>query len=85
MQSYIRPVSEGIVDLRALMKSALPLLITTPASKDPVSEQVWGKLVWPILSSTRSPLASCGGIPYYRVAIPSFATLWGLIVKAFSW
>ena len=45
MQSYIRPVSEGLVGLRALMKSALPLLITTPASKGPVSEQVWGKPV----------------------------------------
>ena len=37
--------SEGILDLRALMKSALPLLITTSASKGRVAGQVLGKPV----------------------------------------
>src|SRR5713101_4916323 len=32
MQPYIRPLGEDIRGLRALMKSALPLLITTAAS-----------------------------------------------------
>jgi len=32
MQPYIRPLSEDIQGLRALMKSALPHLITTAAS-----------------------------------------------------
>ena len=33
MQSYIRPLGEDILCLRALMKSALPRLITTAASR----------------------------------------------------
>ena len=33
MQSYIRPLSAGMWYLRALMKSALPPLITTAASR----------------------------------------------------
>src|SRR4029453_14861382 len=33
MPSYIRPLGEGIVSLRALMKSALPLLNKTSTSK----------------------------------------------------
>ncbi len=43
MQSYIRPLYEGSFDLRALMKSALPLLITTPASKGPCRRSGFGE------------------------------------------
>jgi len=42
MQSYIRPLSEGIAYLRALMKSALPLLNKTSASRAVSSFRVWG-------------------------------------------
>jgi len=33
MQAYIRPLREGIVNLRALMQSALPLLNKAVASQ----------------------------------------------------
>jgi hypothetical protein len=42
MQSYIRPLSEGVIDLRALMKSALPLLNKASASKTMSQGRVWG-------------------------------------------
>ena len=42
MQSYIRPLSEGIVYLRALMKSALPLLNKTSTSRAVSTFRVWG-------------------------------------------
>ena len=42
MQAYIRPLSEGIVNLRALMKSALPLLNNAVASQAVSSFRVWG-------------------------------------------
>ena len=42
MQSYIRPLNEGTVDLRALMQSALPLLNKTSASKAVSTFRVWG-------------------------------------------
>ena len=41
MQSYIRPLSEGIAYLRALMKSALPLLNKTSTSRAVSSFRVW--------------------------------------------
>ena len=42
MQSYIRPLCEGIVYLRALMKSAPPLLNKASASKAGSRCRVWG-------------------------------------------
>ena len=42
MQPYIRPHSEGHRYLRALMKSALPLLSTTSASRAVFQNRVWG-------------------------------------------
>src|SRR5215831_3243596 len=42
MQSYIRPLCEGILNLRALMKSALPLLNNASALKTVSSFRVWG-------------------------------------------
>ena len=42
MPSYIRPLRERIVFLRALMKSALPLLNKVSASKSVVHDRVWG-------------------------------------------
>ena len=42
MQSYIRPLGEGIFDLRALMKSALPLLIKSTASRASDPRRFWG-------------------------------------------
>jgi hypothetical protein len=42
MQSYIRPLGEGIIYLRALMKSALPLLNKTSASRAVSSFRVGG-------------------------------------------
>jgi len=42
MQSYIRPLSEGFVFLRALMKFALPLLSRTSASRAVSQHRVWG-------------------------------------------
>jgi hypothetical protein len=42
MRSYIRPLSEGRLALRALMKSALPLLNNALASQAGSSFRVWG-------------------------------------------
>jgi hypothetical protein len=42
MQSYIRPLGEGIISLRALMKSALPFLNKTSTSRAVSSFRVWG-------------------------------------------
>jgi hypothetical protein len=42
MQSYIRRLSESFYGLRALMKSALPLLIRVSASKAMLVIRVWG-------------------------------------------
>jgi hypothetical protein len=42
MQAYIRPLREGIASLRALMKSALPLLNKTSASMAVSTFRVWG-------------------------------------------
>jgi hypothetical protein len=42
MQSYIRPLREGIVYLRALMKSALPLLNNASTSRVVSTFRVWG-------------------------------------------
>jgi len=42
MQSYIRPLCEGVIYLRALMKSAPPLLNNASASKAVSSFRVWG-------------------------------------------
>ena len=42
MQSYIRPLSEGMWYLRALMKSALPLLNKTSPSPAMASFRVCG-------------------------------------------
>jgi len=42
MQSYIRPRGEGIISLRALMKSALPFLNKTSTSRAVSSFRVWG-------------------------------------------
>jgi len=42
MPSYIRPRSEDSVYLRALMKSALPLLSRTSASQAVSQNRVWG-------------------------------------------
>src|SRR4029434_10708235 len=42
MQAYIRPLCEGIIYLRALMKSAPPLLNNDSASKAVSSFRVWG-------------------------------------------
>src|ERR671919_576792 len=42
MPSYIRPLCERIVSLRALMKSALPLLNKTSTSKAVSQTRVWG-------------------------------------------
>src|SRR5262245_26017300 len=42
MPSYIRPLREGIASLRALMKSALPLLNKTSASIAMSTFRVWG-------------------------------------------
>jgi len=78
MQAYIRPLGEGIVNLRALMKSALPLLNNAVASQAGSSFRVWGKLVCPIVSSTRLPCASCGRIPlllsvhFFSVSVKPF-------------
>jgi hypothetical protein len=42
MQSYIRRLGESFDGLRALMKSALPLLISISASKVVLASRVWG-------------------------------------------
>src|SRR5918996_6430263 len=42
MQSYIRPLSEGIVALRARINSALPRLNKTSVSKTVSTFRVWG-------------------------------------------
>ena len=42
MQSYIRRLGESLYRLRALMKSALPLLISISASKALLAIRVWG-------------------------------------------
>jgi len=42
MPSYIRPLGAGIISLRALMKSALPLLNKTSTSRAVSSFRVWG-------------------------------------------
>src|SRR5678815_1946200 len=42
MPSYIRPHVEGLSCLRALMQSALPLLIKTSASEAVSQTRVWG-------------------------------------------
>ena len=42
MQTYMRPRCEGYFALRALMKSALPLLSNAMASQAGSSFRVWG-------------------------------------------
>jgi hypothetical protein len=42
MPPYIRPLGEGLRCLRALMKSALPLLNKSSVSKPAVHDRVWG-------------------------------------------
>jgi len=42
MQTYMRPRCEGYFALRALMKSALPLLSNAVASQAGSSFRVWG-------------------------------------------
>src|SRR5512132_247905 len=42
MPSYIRPLREGFTPLRALMKSALPLLNNALASQAVSTFRVWG-------------------------------------------
>ena len=81
MQSYIRPLYEGLFDLRALMKSALPLLIITSASNGPCRRTGFGEagLTYRVISSI-THLASCGGIPQ-----PLVGNFFVLFVKPFSW
>jgi hypothetical protein len=42
MQSCIRPLKAGFLVLRALMQSALPLLINLSAFADLTNTRVWG-------------------------------------------
>jgi hypothetical protein len=66
MQSYIRPHSEGIWYLRALMKSALPLLNNALASRAVSTFRVWG---------SRSDL-SCHQLDHPSHRAVGFLTLW---------
>jgi hypothetical protein len=71
MQSYIRPLREGIVDLRALMKSALPLLNKTSTSRAVSSFRVWGS--WSDRSCHQRDYTShrAGGFLYPLVSTPA--------------
>jgi len=63
MQPYIRPLGED----RLWSSGPDEICASSPyhdrGLKGPVPEQGWRKPVWPIVSSTRTHLASCGRTP----------------------
>jgi hypothetical protein len=75
MPPYIRRLGEGFDALRALMKSALPLLYKAAASKTMLHDRVWG---------SRSDLW-CHQLESYLHRAVGFFDLFILSVKPFSW
>jgi len=74
MQSYIRPLREGMRYLRALMKSALPLLNKTSPSQAGASFRVWRS--WSALSChQRDHTSHRAGGCLNRLAFTSFSFL----------
>ena len=86
MQSYIRPLREGSVNLRALMKSALPLLNNASALKTVSSFRVWGSrsaLSCHHLDHTSPRAVGClnysASTPYLWLVSPVSHTPWRLL------
>jgi hypothetical protein len=71
MQSYIRPLGAGIIYLRALMKSALPLLNKTSASRAVSSFRVWGSWSDRLCHQRDYTLHRAGGFLYLLASTPA--------------
>jgi len=63
MQSYIRPLGEDILWSSGPDEICASSPYHDRGLKGPVPDQGWRKPVWPIMSSTRFHLASCGRTP----------------------
>jgi hypothetical protein len=79
MQSYIRRLDESLDGLRALMKSALPLLISISASKVLLASSVWGS--WSDLECHQLEFASHRAVGCFNLL--ALISLLVIIVKFF--
>ena len=71
MQSSIRPLGEGIISLRALMKSALPFLNKTSTSRAVSSFRVWGSWSDRLCHQHDYTSHRAGGFLYRLVSTPA--------------
>src|SRR6516165_5752405 len=71
MQSYIRPLGEGIISLRALMQSALPLLNKTSTSRAVSSCRVWGNWSDRLCHQRDDPSHRVGGFLHLLASTPA--------------
>src|SRR5262245_19566367 len=71
MQSYLRPLGEGIISLRALMQSALPFLNKTSTSRAVSSFRVWGSWSDRLCQQHDDTSHRAGGFLYRLASTPA--------------